>query len=66
MKIEDMRLMGEKEILAVIEENQTLLGNMKYNHAVSPVENPARMRKIKKDIARLKTILNERFYAAQA
>jgi large subunit ribosomal protein L29 len=44
------------EIVALKEE----LFNLRFQQATGQLENTARIKKVKKDIARMKTILNER------
>lgn len=43
----------------IVEEKETLL-KLKISHAVSPVDNPIKIRSTRKLIARLKTELNKR------
>jgi len=37
-----------------------MMNKIRFNHAISAVENPLKIRKARKNIARLKTILQER------
>ena len=46
----------QEEIVALKEE----LFNLRFKQATGQLENTARISKVKKDIARMKTILNER------
>jgi len=66
MKASDMRNYTDQELRAMIAENRKTLAELRFNNRVSPVENPARMRMLKRDIARLNTILSERKHAAPA
>lgn len=65
MKSKDIRELNNEEILARINEEQELLVRTRFNHAISAVENPLKIRKARKTVARLKTILNERTNADQ-
>jgi large subunit ribosomal protein L29 len=38
--------------------------NLRFQQATGQLENPARMRTVKRDVARIKTILNEKARAA--
>lgn len=60
MDAKDIRELTDKEIVAKIKEEQELLTKMRFNHAVSAIENPAKIRHTKRTIARLNTILTER------
>jgi large subunit ribosomal protein L29 len=60
MKSKDIRDLNNEEILARINEEQEMLTRIRFNHAISAVENPLKIRKARKTVARLITILNER------
>jgi large subunit ribosomal protein L29 len=60
MKSKDIRELNSEEILARIKEEQEMLTKIRFNHAISAVENPLKIRNARKTVARLKTILNER------
>lgn len=60
MNASEIRQLADAEIVAKIKEEQMTLQRMKMAHAVSPIENPNRLRLVKKTIARLKTVLTER------
>ena len=59
MKAKDIRTMSEKEINTKSADLKEELFNLKFQAALGNVEKPARMREIRKDIARLKTVLTE-------
>ncbi|PIF01940.1 MAG: 50S ribosomal protein L29 [Draconibacterium sp.] len=60
MKTSEIREMTDKEIVERIELEKENLVRLRMNHAVSPLENPFKLTEVKRDIARLKTILRER------
>ncbi len=60
----DIRQLTEKELLSQIEENELALVDMRFRQAVGQLENPAAIRTIRRDIARMKTIVRERQIAA--
>lgn len=60
MKAEELRQHSDQELKSIIAEHQQGLADMKFNHTIAPLENPARIRKMRKEVARMNTILNER------
>ena len=60
MKAKEIRELTDKELIERIDAEAGALNQMKINHSVSPVENPANIKKQRRVIARLKTILRER------
>jgi large subunit ribosomal protein L29 len=60
MKTSEIRELSAKEILERIQlENETLI-RLNMNHAVSPLDNPMKIKVARRNIARLKTILRQR------
>jgi large subunit ribosomal protein L29 len=60
MKTSEIRELAVKEILERIQlENETLI-RLNMNHAVSPLDNPMKIKVARRNIARLKTILRQR------
>lgn len=64
MKANEIRDFNDQQLAEFITEQRSLLGNLKYNHALSPIENPGRINTIRKDVARALTIQSERTSAA--
>ena len=60
MKKTDYKNMADKDILAQIAEEKAAMAKMKFSHNVAGTENPMLLRGKRRDIARMKTILNER------
>ena len=60
MKTSEIIELSSAEILERIDANQDSLTRMKMNHAISQLENPQVLVNLRKDIARLKTILRQR------
>jgi len=60
MKAREIRELTDAEIRARITEDGELLQKLYFNHAISEIESPAKIRMIRKDIARMHTILTER------
>ena len=60
MKIEKMREMTEVELTAEVKKLKNELFNLRFQHVTGQLENPIKMRDVKKEIARVKTILREK------
>jgi large subunit ribosomal protein L29 len=60
MKSADVRELTTDEISARIEQLQEELFRLRFRRATMELENPMLLRTIKRDIARLKTVLRER------
>lgn len=60
MTYEDITQMNNKELHANLREERMMLQKLRFNHAVSPIENPNKIRTSKKVIARLMTEINRR------
>ena len=65
MKNSEITGLATEELVAKIGEERASLTKLKFAHAVSAIENPTRITKVRKDIARLNTELTKR-KAAQA
>ena len=64
MKPSEIREFTNKEIEERIDSEQTRLTQLKLNHAVSPLDNPTKIKEARKNIARLKTELSQRLKEA--
>ncbi|MEA4988911.1 MAG: 50S ribosomal protein L29 [Anaerovorax sp.] len=60
MKIENIRNMSEVELNAEVKKLKNELFNLRFQHVTGQLENPIKLRDIKRDIARVKTILREK------
>ena len=60
MKQEVIQELSTEELAERLEEEQKQLLRLKLNHAVSPLENPNKIREYKKMIARMLTELRKR------
>ena len=60
MKNNEIRELTTKEIQDIIQDQKDQLVKMKLAHAVSPLDNPGKIRNTKKTVARLKTELRKR------
>ncbi len=57
MKASELRDMSAAELEQKLAELKQELFNLRFQHAVNQLENPMRMKAVKKDIARVKTVL---------
>ena len=60
MKGKDLRLLSEGELLVKEKEFTEELFNLRFQHATGQLENVMRIPQVKRDMARLKTILKEK------
>lgn len=60
MKTSEIRELSVKEILERIQLEKETLIRLNMNHAVSPLDNPMKIKVARRNIARLKTILHQR------
>jgi large subunit ribosomal protein L29 len=60
MKTTEVRALTLEELAEKIETAKAQYNQMLLNHAVSPLENPSEIKKARRDIARMKTILTEK------
>ncbi|MBL7967370.1 MAG: 50S ribosomal protein L29 [Prolixibacteraceae bacterium] len=60
MKTSEIKELSNAEILERIQTDQDSMLRMKMNHAISPLDNPQVIVRMRKNIARLKTILRQR------
>jgi large subunit ribosomal protein L29 len=60
MKTSDIRALSDKEIEERIAEDQKDLTDLRFRRAVAGLENPIVLREKRREIARLKTVLNEK------
>lgn len=59
-KAKDLRELTDEEIIGLLKESQETLSNQRFQHSLSQLQDTAYLRTIKKDIARLKTLIKER------
>lgn len=60
MKANEIRNAPTDDLLTKIEELKKELFNLRFQLATGQLENTARIKQVKKDIARMKTIIRER------
>lgn len=60
MKARELRELSKDELERRMEELRDQLFKLRAQHAIGQLENTAKLKNIKRDIARIKTILKER------
>ena len=65
MRAEEIREMGADDIQSRIKDLEEERFRLEFRSATEPLEEPLRLRVIRRDIARLKTVLREQQLAKQ-
>lgn len=60
MKIAEIREIATKELAERIEAEVANYNQMVLNHSISPLDNPAQIKKLRRTIARMKAELHQR------
>ena len=60
MKTNEIRQMSSQDLEKKLKELKQELFNLRFQHALNQLDNPHKIADVKKDIARVKTILNEK------
>lgn len=60
MKSNEIREMNQLELNGKLNDLKSELFNLRFQHATNQLDNPMKIVSVKKDIARIKTILRER------
>ena len=60
MKSSEINELTLRELEERIDNEKTFLTKMKLNHAISPLDNPLKIRGVRRNIARLQTELQKR------
>lgn len=59
MKASEFRNMSGAELEEKLKDLKQELFNLRFQHAINQLENPLRIKEVKRDIARVKTIMSE-------
>ena len=57
MKASELRNLSAEELTAKLKELKAELFNLRFQHAINQLDNPTRIKAVKKDIARVLTTL---------
>ena len=60
MNLEKIREMTDAELDAELKKMKNELFNLRFQHVTGQLENPIKLRNVKRDIARVKTIIREK------
>jgi large subunit ribosomal protein L29 len=60
MKMSEIKELSSQELLERLDNEKSALVRMKLNHAISPLDNPIKIKYTRKNIARLETELRMR------
>lgn len=60
MKASEIRELSAEELELKIKELKEELFQLRFQHAINQLDNPMRLKAVKKDIARIKTVLRQR------
>ena len=58
--MEDLRAMSAEELNAKLKDLKEELFNLRFQHAINQLDNPQKMVEVKRNIARVMTILSEK------
>ena len=56
MKSEEIRKMSAEDLTKNLKDLREELGNLSFQHRIRPLEDTSRLKKIRKEIARIETI----------
>ncbi|NLN30322.1 MAG: 50S ribosomal protein L29 [Bacteroidales bacterium] len=60
MKTSEIRELSTSDLIERIDMERTMLARMKLNHAITPLDNPQKIKQVRQVIARLMTELRTR------
>ena len=60
MKVAELRDMTADQLQAKLKELKSELFNLRFQHAINQLDNPHKISDVKKDIARVMTVLQEK------
>jgi large subunit ribosomal protein L29 len=59
LKVADLKELGREEVERKLEETKEELFNLRFQNATGQLDNYKRIRDLKRDVARIKTLLRE-------
>ena len=60
MKASEIRELSVAELNEKLSDLKAELFNLRFQHAINQLENPMRLKAVKRDIARIKTVITEK------
>ncbi|MEE9187120.1 MAG: 50S ribosomal protein L29 [Bacteroidota bacterium] len=65
MKAFELKELSDQELEKRLIDEEENLAHLRFQHATAQLETPAKLRTVRKDIARMKTMLRERAHKAE-
>jgi len=65
-KVEDLRVKSDDQLVADLADLKREQFNLRFQAATNQLERPARIKEVRRDIARIKTLQTERSQSAKA
>lgn len=60
MKKYELKALNESDLRAQLADAKSQLQDLNFQKSISPIENPLRMRNLRREIARIETLLKSR------
>ena len=60
MKVKEINELETKDLAEKLEQTVAQLRQMRLNHQISPLEDSSKLKAMRRDIARMKTVLRQR------
>lgn len=60
MKITELRALSSAELETKLKDLKQEMFNLRFQHATNQLDNPLRLAAVRKDIARVKTVIREK------
>lgn len=60
MKMSELRSMSEDDLKKKLTDLQDEIANLTFQHKIRPLENTASIKMLRKDVARIHTLFNEK------
>jgi len=65
MKMQEIRELNENDLAVKVKDLSEEYFKLRFQHGVRPLENTARLKQLKKTIARMKTVISQRNLAVK-
>ena len=60
MKMYEIKELSDEELKKRVKDEEENLSHLRFRHATTQLESPAKLRTVRRDIARMKTLLRQR------
>lgn len=60
MKAKELRELSKSELHGKVEDISEELARLRFQHGIRPLENTAGLQRLRKDIARIRTVMHEK------